>query len=123
MVTLEPVCNDSGRLMVTDWSPLFNSMGKTTEGPVDRSQWIFSWLICPLGCKRQKSQEAKQRSTEERKPMHKMERALDMDLFLEAQEQWAKDSPHHLIIFHEMFLHAKSEGWKEAEQIVCRGHQ
>ena len=55
--------------------------------------------------------------------MHEMERALDVDLFLEAQEQWAKDSPHHLIIFHEMFLHAKSKGQKEAEQIVCRGCQ
>ena len=55
--------------------------------------------------------------------MCKMERALDMDLFLEAQEQWAKDSPHHLVIFHEMFLHAESEGQKEAEQIVCQGHQ
>ena len=41
-----------------------------------------------------------------------------MDLFLEVQEQWAKDSPHRLVIFHEMFLHAESEGQKEAEQIV-----
>ena len=47
--------------------------------------------------------------------MWKMERAVDIDLFLEAQKQWAKDSPHHLIILHEMFLHATSEGWKEAE--------
>ena len=51
--------------------------------------------------------------------MCKMERALDVDLFLEAQEQWAKDSPHCLIIFHEMFLHAKFKGQNEAEQIVC----
>ena len=50
--------------------------------------------------------------------MHKMERALDVDLFLEAQEQWAKDSPHRLVIFHEMFLHAKSKGREEAERIV-----
>ena len=55
--------------------------------------------------------------------MHKMERALDMDLFLEAQEQWAKDSPHCLVIFHKKFLHAKSKRWKEAEQIVWQGHQ
>ena len=51
--------------------------------------------------------------------MCKMERALDMVLFLEAHEQWAKDSPHCLVIFHEMFLHAESKGQKEAEQIVC----
>ena len=52
-----------------------------------------------------------------------MERALDVDLFLEAQEQWAKDSLHCLIILHEMFSHATSKGWKEAEQVVCQGHQ
>ena len=44
-----------------------------------------------------------------------MERAVDVDLFLEAQEQWAKDSPHWLVILHEMFLHAAYEGQKEAE--------
>ena len=53
--------------------------------------------------------------------MREMERAVDVDLFLEAQEQWAKDSPHWLIILHEMFLHAAYEGWKEAEQVVHQG--
>ena len=55
-------------------------------------------LVAKYGCKREKSQEAKRRSTEEWKPMHEMERALDMDLFLEVQHQWAKDKPppsHH----------------------------
>ena len=80
-------------------------------------------LVTKYGCKREKSQEAKQRSAEEWKPICEMERALDVDLFLEAQEQWAKDSPHCLIIFHEMFLHATSKGWKEAEQVVCQGCQ
>ena len=41
----------------------------------------------------------------------------------EAQKQWAKDSPHCLVILHEMFLHATSEGWKEAERVVCWGCQ
>ena len=72
-------------------------------------------MVAKYGCKREKSQEAKRRSTEEQKPMWEMERAVDVDLFLEAQEQWAKDSPHRLIILHEMFLHAAYEGWKEAE--------
>ena len=80
-------------------------------------------MVAKYGCKREKSQEAKRRSTEEWKPMQEMERAVDVDLFLEAQKQWAKDSPHHLIILHEMFLHATSEGQKEAEQVVCWGHQ
>ena len=72
-------------------------------------------LVVKYKCKRERSQEAKWRSAEERRPVHEMERAVDMDLFLEAQEQWAKDSPHHLVILHEMFLHATSEGQKEAE--------
>ena len=45
-----------------------------------------------------------------------MEWAVDVDLFLDAQNQWAEDSPHHLIILHEMFLHAAAKGWKEVEQ-------
>ena len=52
-----------------------------------------------------------------------MERAVDVDLFLEAQKQWAKDSPHCLVILHEMFLHAASEGQKEVERVVCQGCQ
>ena len=52
-----------------------------------------------------------------------MERAVDVDLFLEAQEPWAKDSPHRLVILHEMFLHAAYEGRKEAEQAICQGCQ
>ena len=76
-------------------------------------------MVAKYGCKKEKSQEAKRRSTEEWKPMQEMERAVDVDLFLEAQEQWAKDSPHWLIILHEMFLHAAYEGWKEVEQVVC----
>ena len=47
--------------------------------------------------------------------MCEMERAVNVNLFLEAQEQWAKDSPHCLVIFHERFLYAASEGQKEAE--------
>ena len=76
-------------------------------------------LVAKYGCKREKSQEAKQRAAEEWRPVREMERAVDVDLFLEAQGQWAKDSPHHLVILHEMFLHAASKGQKEAEQVVC----
>ena len=48
-MTLEPMCSDLGKSMVTDWLPPFNSVGKTTNGLADRSWWIFSWLIYPLG--------------------------------------------------------------------------
>ena len=80
-------------------------------------------LVTKYGCKRERSQEAKRRSTEEQRPICEMERAVDVDLFLEAQEQWAKDSPHCLIILHEMFLHAASEGQKDTERVVCQGCQ
>ena len=66
-----------------------------------------------------KLQEAKWRSTEEWRPMCKLERVMDMDLFLEAQSKWAEDRPHCLVILHEMFLHAATEGQKEAEWVVC----
>ena len=45
----------------------------------------------------------------------KLERAMDVDLFLEMQGKWAEDSPRCLVIIHEMFCHAASEGQKEAE--------
>ena len=51
-----------------------------------------------------------------------MERVMDVELFLETQSNWAEDSPHHLMILHEMFQHAAIEGQKEVEQIICRGH-
>ena len=76
-----------------------------------------------MGASREKLQEAKRRSAEEQRPMHKMERAMDMDLFLGAQDQWAKDSPHCLTILHKMFLHAAFEGQKVVEQVVCQGCQ
>ena len=78
-------------------------------------------MVAKYGCKREKSQEAKRRSAEEQNPMREMERAVDVDLFLEAQEQWANDSPHQLIILHEMFLHAAYEGWRKAERAVHWG--
>ena len=43
---------------------------------------------------------------------------MDVEFFLGIQDQWAEDSPHHMVILHEMFQHAATEGWKEAEQII-----
>ena len=72
-------------------------------------------LVAKYCSKWEKSQEAKLRSTVEQRPIHELERAMDVDLFLEAQGNWPEDSPHCLVILHEMFLHAASQGWKEAE--------
>ena len=66
---------------------------------------------------------AKWQSIEERRLVHELEQAMDVDLFLEIQNRWPEDSPHHLVILHEMFWHAAIEGQKEAEQTVCQGCQ
>ena len=40
---------------------------------------------------------------------------MDVELFLGIQDNWAEDSPHHLVVLYEMFRHAAIEGQKEAE--------
>ena len=72
-------------------------------------------MVAKYRNKQERSQEAKQRSAIEQRSICKLERAMDVDLFLEIQSSWAKDSPHCLMILHEMFCHAASEGQKEAE--------
>ena len=78
-------------------------------------------MVAKYCSKREKFQEAKWRYAVEQRLVHELERAMDVDLFLEIQRNWAEDSPHHLVILHEMFCHATTEGWKEAEWIICRG--
>ena len=96
-------------------SPLFNTYLIVSLSPCS----YHRLLVAKYGCKREKSQAAKQRSTEEWRPMCEMERVMDVDLFLGAQDQWTKDSPHCLTILHEMFLHATFEGQKEVERVIC----
>ena len=50
--------------------------------------------------------------------MCEMERAVDMDLFLGAQNEWPKDSPHHLMILHEMLPQLNPEAGIPAIQLV-----
>ena len=40
---------------------------------------------------------------------------MDVELFLELQEDWAEDSHHCLVILYKMFWHAAIEGQKGAE--------
>ena len=42
-------------------------------------------------------------------------------IFLEGQARWEADSPHHLMMLHEMFWHTLEQGQKEAECVVCWG--
>ena len=48
---------------------------------------------------------------------------MDVELFLEGQTRWEADSPHCLVVLHEMFQHASEQGWKEAEHMVHWGRQ
>ena len=50
-----------------------------------------------------------------------MEHHRDVELFLEGQARWEVDSPHCLIILHEMFQHASEQEQKEAECMICWG--
>ena len=44
---------------------------------------------------------------------------MDVELFLEGQAGWEVNTPHHLVMLHEMFQHALEQGHKEAEHMVC----
>ena len=57
-------------------------------------------LVAKYGCKREKLQEAKWRSVEERRPMCKMERAMDVDLFLELKT----NGPRTALIILQSFM-------------------
>ena len=48
---------------------------------------------------------------------------MDVKLFLEGQTRWEADSPHHLMMLHEMFQHATDQGQKEVEHTFSQGHQ
>ena len=37
---------------------------------------------------------------------------MDVKLFLEGQSRWETDSPHHLMMLHEVFQHASEQGQK-----------
>ena len=80
-------------------------------------------MVAKYCSKWEKSQEAKWRSAAEQRLVCELERAMDVDLFLEMQGRWAKEIPHCLVILHEMFCHAASEGQKETECMCCHGHQ
>ena len=78
-------------------------------------------MVVRYRSKQEKFQVAKWQSVEEQRPVCELEQAMDVDLFLEIQNKWAEDSPHRLVILHEMFQHAAIEGQKEAEQTILRG--
>ena len=80
-------------------------------------------MVAEYKSKREKFQAAKWWIADEWKLVREMERIMHVELFLRIQDWWAEDSPHHMVILHEVFWHAATKGQKEAEQIVHWGFQ
>ena len=78
-------------------------------------------MVAEYKSKQEKFQAAKWWAADEWRLVREMERVMDVELFLRIQDQWAEDSPHHVVILHEMFQHVATKGWKEVEQIFCQG--
>ena len=78
-------------------------------------------MVAEYKSKREKFQATKGWAPDEQKPVREMERIMDVELFLGIQDQWAEDSPHHVVILHKMFQHAATKGQKEAEWVICQG--
>ena len=65
--------------------------------------------------KRDKAAATKGWADQEGWSVREAERVMDIELFLEGQARWERDSPYHLAMRYEMFRHATNEGWKEAQ--------
>ena len=66
---------------------------------------------------------AKEQANKEGLSVWEVECHIDVELFLEGQARWEEDSPHCLIILHEMFQYALEQGQKEAECMIHQGCQ
>ena len=75
------------------------------------------------GSKRGKALATKGWAAKEGLAVWEAERVMDVELFLKGQAMWEADSLHHLMVLYKMFYHATDQGQKEAEQMVCQGHQ
>ena len=73
--------------------------------------------------KRDKAEAVKRQVAREGQSVQETERMMEVELFLEGQTKWEEDSPHWLVMLYEMFKHAADKGQKEAEQMICQGHQ
>ena len=80
-------------------------------------------MTLTYGSKRDKSLTTNGWAAKEGQSVQETEHLMDVELFLEGQARWEVDSPHHLIILHEMFQHASEQGQKEAECMIHQGCQ
>ena len=80
-------------------------------------------LMLNYGDRMEKSQMAHHQAEEEGLSFREAERVVELELFLNEYSQWGIGTPHQSVILHEMFLHAKARGHKEAERMCHRGCQ
>ena len=71
------------------------------------------------GSKRDKAITTKGLAAKEGLSVCEAKRIMDVELFIKGQAKWEANSPHHLMMFYEMFHRAADKGQKEAEQMVC----
>ena len=80
-------------------------------------------LTLSYGNRMEKSWMAHCQVEEEGLSFREAERVMESELFLDEYPRWGLGTPHQSVILHEMFLHAKVWGWKEAECMCCQGCQ
>ena len=101
--------------------------------------WLYYWLQvewCFLiffryhrllelryGDKHNKSLATKEWANKEGLSVREMEHHMDVEMFLSGHAGWEMGSPHCPIILHKMYQHALEQWWKEAEHMICWGHQ
>ena len=92
--------------------------------PVFYCFFIYLTLLeLHYGGRVQRSQLAQEQAKEMGTSVREYECRIDVGLFLSEYPRWELGTPHWSVILHEMFLHAAKRGWKEAECMVCQGHQ
>ena len=79
-------------------------------------------LTLKYGSRMELTQEARHRVEREGISFREAQCVVELDLFLDEYPWWDLGTPHWPVILHEMFLHATTRGWKEAEHMCQRGH-
>ena len=95
--------------------------------------WIVSYFCCLFsyhsllelhyGEKQEKSLATKEWASAEGLSVRETEHHMDIETFLDGYAGWREGSNYCPIILHKMFQHAMEQGQKEAEQMICQGHQ
>ena len=80
-------------------------------------------LTLTYGGRMEKTQEAYCRVEQDGLSFREAEQLVEAELFLDEYPRWNIESPHQSVILHEMFLHATSQGQKEAAHMYHWGCQ